>query len=506
MLKKRNRRDKEIMIRSKRSISVLIIILALVFNTNFEVLVYADNGLNYLENNNMLINNKIINIPDKALKAAINRELGQSKDSNITKSQLESLTGIYAPNYNINDITGIEYCINLRALDLKDNNISDISALSNLIKLRKLYLENNNISDISALKNLNELDDLDLNNNNISDISALSNMDKLYWLDLSNNNISDISALRNSNKLWYLYLSNNNISDISALSNLNKVWYLYINNNNISDISALRNLEYLWDLELNNNNISDISALRNLNNLSYLYLSDNNISNISALSNLNQLERLYLSNNNISDISALSSLNELYWLYLGNNNISDISALSNLNKLNNLELNNNNISDISPLKGKVIECLNAENQLIELEKVILDSNSLKVKNLIKGEDGNLLSPSFISNNGYYDGVNDIVWNNLNNQQEVYYEFNYDKIIDEEYGEFKYSGKVVQPIEYKNVNNPDVNGDGAVDINDIAMIALKYNKTSDDRLWDENLDINKDRIIDLYDLIIVAREL
>ena len=39
-----------------------------------------------------------------------------------------------------------------------------------------------------------------------------------------------------------------------------------------------------------------------------------------------------------------------------------------------------------------------------------------------------------------------------------------------------------------------------------MIALKYNKTSDDRLWDENLDINKDRIIDLYDLIIVAREL
>ena len=308
MLKKRNRRDKEIMIRSKRSISVLIIILALVFNTNFEVLVYADNGLNYLENNNMLINNKIINIPDKALKAAINRELGQSKDSNITKSQLESLTGIYAPNYNINDITGIEYCINLRALDLKDNNISDIS------------------------------------------------------------------------------------------------------------------------------------------------------------------------------------------------------ALSNLNKLNNLELNNNNISDISPLKGKVIEHLNAENQLIELEKVVLDSNSLKVKNLIKGEDGNLLSPSFISNDGYYDGVNDIVWNNLNNQQEVYYEFNYDKIIDEEYGEFKYSGKVVQPIEYKNVNNPDVNGDGAVDINDIAMIALRYNKTSDDILWDENLDINKDRIIDLYDLTIVAREL
>ena len=484
MLKKRNRRDKEIMIRSKRSISVLIIILALVFNTNFEVLVYADNGFNYLENNNMLINNKIINIPDKALKAAINRELGQSKDSNITKSQLESLTGIYAPNYNINDITGIEYCINLRALDLKDNNISDISALRNSNKLWYLYINNNNISDISALRNLEYLWDLELNNNNISDISALSNLNELKYLELNNNNISDISALRNLNNLSYLYLSDNNISDISALSNLNELWGIYLSNNNISDISALSNLNKLW----------------------YLYLSDNNISNISALSNLNKLERLYLSNNNISDISALSSLNELYWLYLGNNNISDISALSNLNKLNHLELNNNNISDISPLKGKGIECLNAENQLIELEKVVLDSNSLKVKNLIKGEAGNLLSPSFISNNGYYDEFNDIVWNNLNNQQEVYYEFDYDKIIDEEYGEFKYSGKVVQPIEYKNVNNPDVNGDGVVDINDIAMIALKYNKTSDDILWDENLDINKDRIIDLYDLTIVAREL
>ena len=56
-----------------------------------------------------------------------------------------------AGNYDIQDLTGLEYCVNLSYLYLNSNNISDISALVGLTNLRSLYLSGNNISDISPL-------------------------------------------------------------------------------------------------------------------------------------------------------------------------------------------------------------------------------------------------------------------------------------------------------------------------------------------------------------------
>ena len=115
-----------------------------------------------------------VTFPDTNLEAVI-RETIDKPEGSIYTSEFESLAVLDARERGINDLTGLEYCLNLRELDLENNNISDISALVGLNILQELNLKNNNISDISALASLANLEGLYLNNNNISDISALVN-------------------------------------------------------------------------------------------------------------------------------------------------------------------------------------------------------------------------------------------------------------------------------------------------------------------------------------------
>ncbi len=141
-----------------------------------------------------------VTFPDSNLEAAIRVAIMKAKGL-ISTSDLDSLTTLEAPGRGIRDLTGLEYCVNLRTLELGHNNISDISTLAGLTNLEELWLSANNISDISALSNLTNLETLDLWNNNINDISALVSLTNLRDLNLSTNNISDILPLVQNNGL-----------------------------------------------------------------------------------------------------------------------------------------------------------------------------------------------------------------------------------------------------------------------------------------------------------------
>jgi hypothetical protein len=141
-----------------------------------------------------------ITFPDSNLEAAIRVAIMKAKGS-IYISDLDSITTLKAPQRGIRDLTGLEYCVNLRTLELGHNNISDVSPLSALTNLGELWLFDNNISDISALADLANLETLDLWNNNINDISALVSLTNLWYLNLSTNNISDILPLVQNNGL-----------------------------------------------------------------------------------------------------------------------------------------------------------------------------------------------------------------------------------------------------------------------------------------------------------------
>ncbi|MDZ5010589.1 hypothetical protein GNF77_17150, partial [Clostridium perfringens] len=84
-----------------------------------------------LEEENLKINESLqkkdefINIPDINLKKALNETLNQAENADITKEQLENITKLVASNKNVNSIEGLQYCKNLKHLEVWNGQIND---------------------------------------------------------------------------------------------------------------------------------------------------------------------------------------------------------------------------------------------------------------------------------------------------------------------------------------------------------------------------------------------
>ncbi|WP_338631904.1 immunoglobulin-like domain-containing protein [Clostridium baratii] len=294
---------------------------------------------------NLAIGNKqIINIPDINFKKILNKQLNQPENSDITKSQLESITTLISENSKITSIKGIEYCTNLTFLNLNNNNIEDISYLKNLKKLKNLRLNKNNISDISPLKNLINLENLDLGINKITNITPISNLSKLTILELGINQVSDLTPISNLKNLKTLRAMNNKIDDITPISNLTNLTFLNLDNNNISKLTNISSLVNLTTLKLGGNKITDITPISKLINLTNLDLKKNNIINIKNLSPLSKLVNLNISN----QIYTLESKKVLCGDNLSINNpvIDTNGIVTNINQISDNGKYNNNQNSI----------------------------------------------------------------------------------------------------------------------------------------------------------------
>ena len=269
-----------------------------------------------------------INFMDDNFEAVIREYLNKPTGA-ILNTVLESITNIYARNRNINNIYGIEFCINLDTLNIGENSISDLLSLSNLKQLTILNVDNNNIDDISPLKGSYTLVNLNLNNNYLNSIDALSNLTKLTGLFLNNNAIQDITSLSNLLNLKYLAVGGNPIENFESIGNLDSLNTLEVLNLNQFDFSHIRNISNLQTLYLTNTPVINLDPIANITSLKNLIMKNCSLSNIDSLANINKLGKLFLNDNNITDITALTELHELFELELGNNNISDILPLVN---------------------------------------------------------------------------------------------------------------------------------------------------------------------------------
>ena len=294
-------------------------------------------------------------IYDQRLADAIRRELG---GNSATVLNMKNIINLDLSDYGVQNLTGLEFAINLEVLNLENSQIASISPLKNLTKLRELnlgknttnYFHKNKISDISPLENLTNLTSLVLENNKVSDISSLKNLTKLSELNLNDNQIANVSSLRNLTNLTQLGLAGNQVADISTLRNLTNLTQLGLSGNQVADISTLRNLTNLTQLGLAGNQVADISTLRYLTNLTQLGLSGNQVADISTLRNLTNLTQLGLSGNQVADISTLRNLTNLTQLDLSGNQVADISTLRNLTNLTQLGLAGNQIANVSLLR------------------------------------------------------------------------------------------------------------------------------------------------------------
>jgi Leucine-rich repeat (LRR) protein len=155
---------------------------------------------------------EIVTFADPNLEQAVRNTLGIPAGQPITRADMTRLTSLDASGMNIQNLSGLEYAINLQTLWLFDNQISNISPLANLTNLQELWLGENQISNISPLANLTNLQELGLEHNLISDISLLANLTYLQELYLYNNQISNISPIVSNTGLGQgdeVYLQNN---------------------------------------------------------------------------------------------------------------------------------------------------------------------------------------------------------------------------------------------------------------------------------------------------------
>ena len=150
---------------------------------------------------------------------------------------------------DIDNLSGIEGCTNLKTLYMPYNKISDLTPLAGL-DLWDLFLPHNEISDISPLADMKTTpDELVLSYNNITDISALEvngRNDYFNYLNLRNNNISDISALAGSRGIVILSLTFNNISDVSPIAHLPKDMTIYLRGNPVENPQLLKDFRTVY--------------------------------------------------------------------------------------------------------------------------------------------------------------------------------------------------------------------------------------------------------------------
>ncbi len=104
----------------------------------------------------------IVFIPDPALKSVIQAELGKPLSLFLTQTDLAKITELNGSGYNIDSLEGLQFCNNLRKINLSDNRISSMGALAGLTKLTYLNLSGNEITDIEPVSGMLSLDYLNL--------------------------------------------------------------------------------------------------------------------------------------------------------------------------------------------------------------------------------------------------------------------------------------------------------------------------------------------------------
>jgi internalin A len=243
--------------------------------------------------------NNIIYFPDKNLENEIKANehiLGNV----LYRENLEKIVDLNLENKGIENLQGIENCINLKKLIIKDNMIKSIQPIMNLKNLDILDLTGNPIESIEPIKNLINLKSLTFGQHQTGEnIKA---------------KITTLEPLRRLTNLEELRLGHLKLDKI--------------------DLSPLAQLKLLKELNLQGTGISNIDVLKDLTNLEILWLHwgayPMQISDISPLKRLTKLKVLDLDGDTVSDFSPIMDMTRLNEISLWGNPIQDLSVFTKL--------------------------------------------------------------------------------------------------------------------------------------------------------------------------------
>lgn len=313
---------------------------------------------------------------------------------------LPSLESLYLVKNNLTSLAGLKKQSSLTSLNVSENKIIKVGASNSLRSLRSLMLNNNLLTDLN-LEYCSNLKILEVKSNNLTQLD-LKNIVDLNILICSYNSIKRIfnSNEKFRTKVRSLYADKNRIHDLKDIM-VEITEDLVLHNNPISSLECLEGTPSIKSLELNNciylSSLVGSSEKINLN-LTYLNINNNvrmrtGITNEDVFKHFPNLEVIYLRNsrllNNLNGIGILknlsqvrlenpsfisipmelvccSSLSELKVIYenyvLSSKELNNILVILALNKIINLSSTNSSLSffaNTSLLKSQdVVNLLN----------------------------------------------------------------------------------------------------------------------------------------------------
>ena len=140
---------------------------------------------------------------DAAIRKAANKPTGE-----LTKADLEKVTGPF----------------------LSDDQITDLKPLMDLTNLEELHLIAG-VANLKPLAPMQGLEILTLHGNQITDLTPLAELKRLRWLSLTGSRITDLTPLAGLKELDVLRLSTPNIADLTPLTGMKELKTLWLGNN-----------------------------------------------------------------------------------------------------------------------------------------------------------------------------------------------------------------------------------------------------------------------------------
>lgn len=291
-----------------------------------------------------------VHIPDKNLAQAIREKINQV-DGRIHRDSLLNITRLRVRNMNknnlkIKDLTGLEYLVNLRDLDLQYNDIQNIKSLQKLKHLQRLNLNTNPNLNIDGIGKIKSLKHLNLFNTAISNLDNLKGLDSLRWLNVGCSKLKNYKGIEYLHSLEYFEAFSNDVTDLSAFSNLKNIEELYLINNKLDSTSlyAIKNLNTLKKLNIGNGSVTIPQSNDNVIGVLPLEFKYSKFLNVNILSGLANLEELSVTGVFLEDVHIVSNFKKLKHLTIEYNRIQNYTPLYELKELEKLSVAYNNIS------------------------------------------------------------------------------------------------------------------------------------------------------------------
>ncbi len=224
----------------------------------------------------------VVSFVDPVLEQLVRQALNQPT-GDLRRTYLRGVQALNADAAGVEDLSGLEYCVNLRQVNMPQNQIDDISPLAELSLLRIVNLIGNQLTSVATLAGSNSLEHLLINHNPVSSATPLGTCSKLTILRADDTEMRDFSAIASLPDLIVLNLAQNELTDLEFVRQLDQLEELRAQQNQISDLSPLVNLDELQMLTLGSNQVGDLTPLLGLGSLQFVDLSSNQITDLMPL-------------------------------------------------------------------------------------------------------------------------------------------------------------------------------------------------------------------------------